>query len=85
EFPPEISPEKKSTPNNGPDLAKERSWVALRNKALKPKHVSALTSTQETRDEFLEGARLLRFYGDRARPGAKVYPQQLLVNDMLAT
>lgn len=84
EFPPEPSPEKKSAPKSGPDLARERSWLALRNKALKPRHSSDLITSEDTRAEFLEGARLLRFYGDRARPGAKVYPQQLLVNDMLA-
>lgn len=84
EFPPEISHEKKSTQKSGPDLGKERSWVALRRKALAPRYVSELVTTPQTRAEFLEGARLLRFYGERAKPGARVLPQQLMLNDVLA-
>lgn len=82
EFPPET--QKKSDQKLGPDLTRERSWLALRNKALKPRYVSELVTTQQSREEFLEGARLLRFVGETARPGSKIYPQQMMLSDMLA-
>lgn len=67
-----------------PDFSEEADWLTVRNGGLTPLHVSDLVTTQQDRDEFLEGARLLRFSGDRALPGRSPQPQQLLVADMLA-
>lgn len=71
-------------PDSSPDLSDSKSWLALRRAALKPRHVSKPVTTQQDRDEFLEGARLLRFYGERAKPGHSPQPQQLLLADVLA-
>lgn len=81
-FPPD--PKNNSGKKVSNDLSTERAWLALRRKALKPKHVSKLVTTQDDRDEFLEGARLLRFHGDSAKPGMSPQPQQLLLADVLA-
>jgi hypothetical protein len=66
------------------DLSGARRWTTLRKRALSPRNVSELRTTQRDRDEFLRGAELLRFYGDRARPGYTPKGQQLLVCDVLA-
>lgn len=58
--------------------------MTLRRRALKPLRSSKLVTTEQSRLEFLEGARLLRFYGERALPGREPQPQQLVINDMLA-
>ncbi len=59
-------------------------WLALREEALPPLHVSELVTTDEDRREFLRGATMLRFHGPRAMRGRSVKPQQLLVADVLA-
>lgn len=74
-FPPDLS---------GTELADEAAWLGLRALALKPSVVSMLVTTVQSRLEFLEGARLLRFYGDRAMSGRCPQPQQLLLADVLA-
>jgi len=66
------------------DLATESVWLQLRERALKPLHVSELATTEQSREEFLEGARLLRFHGDTALPGRSPQPQQLVIADALA-
>ena len=65
-------------------LAAQRAWTRLRSKALTPKHVSDLVTTERDRHEFLTGMQLLRFDGERARPGVSIQPQQLVIADMLA-
>ncbi len=67
-----------------PSLFDRRRWLALRKRALSPLHVSELVTTAEDRSEFLRGATMLRFFGDRAMRGRAPQPQQLLVVDMLA-
>lgn len=67
------------------DLLSETAWLAVRARALQPLNVSELTTTERDRREFLEGARLLRFYGDTALPGRSPKPQQLVIADALAT
>lgn len=67
-----------------PNLRTQRAWTALRKRALTPRNVSDLRTTQTDRDEFLRGAELLRFHGDRAMPGRRPHGQQLLVCDVLA-
>lgn len=64
-------------------LISEEAWVDLRSRALAPKHVSDLVTTHESRAEFIEGMRLLRLDGERAKIGASPQPQQLLIADML--
>ena len=71
-------------PDAEPDVTTEEGWLALRRRALKPRVVSDLVSTEEDRREFLRGAEMLRFHGPRAMRGRAVVPQQLLVVDMLA-
>lgn len=66
------------------DLSTARAWTALRRRALSPRHQSELRTTPQDRQEFLRGAELLRFYGDRAMPGRSPQAQQLLVHDVLA-
>lgn len=68
----------------GEKLARKRAWDGLRNRALAPLRASELVTSEQSRLEFLEGARLLRFHGERALPGRTPQPQQLVINDMLA-
>ena len=63
----------------------EDEWLELRDRALTPLHSSGFTTTAEDRKEFLTGATLLRFYGDWARDGHTVQPQQIVVCDTLAS
>lgn len=65
-------------------LFDEAAWLACRALALPPLHVSELVTTEHDRREFLHGATLLRFFGERAMRGREPKPQQLLVVDMLA-
>ena len=66
-------------------LMDEANWIAHRDRVLKPSSMSELTTTEQGRREFLEGARLLRFDGERAIGGRKPQPQQLFIADILAT
>lgn len=65
-------------------LFEESGWLALRGEALPPRVVSDLVTTERDRGEFLRGATMLRFFGDRAMAGRTPHPQQLVVCDMLA-
>ncbi|MDJ1115392.1 hypothetical protein [Microbacterium dauci] len=67
------------------DLAEESTWLEWRSLIPAPVQVTELVTTEETRREFLEGARLLRMDkrprgGDR-QPGPS--PLQLNIADML--
>lgn len=67
------------------DLFDEANWLEWRSLIPEPVHVTELVTTEETRREFLEGARLLRMDkrprgGDRL-PGPS--PLQLNIADML--
>lgn len=87
EFPPDLAPKKspaKKLKADPADLSIEKHWLALRNQAVKPRHLSEMVTTQQDRDEFLAGARLLRYYGTTAKPGHRPQPQQLVVADVLA-
>uniref|UniRef100_UPI00055F0AE0 hypothetical protein n=1 Tax=Leucobacter chironomi TaxID=491918 RepID=UPI00055F0AE0 len=53
----------------GEILMDEEAWIAHRDRVLLPTTHSNLVTTEQTRREFLEGARLLRFDGDRAIGG----------------
>ena len=66
-------------------LMDEANWIAHRDKVLLPTSMSELTTTEQNRREFLEGARLLRFDGERAIGGRRPQPQQLFIADILAT
>ena len=66
-------------------LMDEANWIAHRDRVLKPSSMSELTTTEQGRREFLEGARLLRFDGERAIGGRTPQPQQLFIADILAT
>lgn len=67
----------------GEFLLDEANWIAHRDKVLLPTTHSNLITTEQSRREFLEGARLLRFDGDRAIGGRKPQPQQLFLADVL--
>jgi hypothetical protein len=62
----------------------EAHWLEIRGRALAPLHASALVTTAEDRREFLRGAEMLRFHGERAMRGRSPQPQQLVVVDALA-
>lgn len=68
---------------NGNPLLSEAEWIAHRDKTLTPTSMSELVTTERYRQEFLEGARLLRFDGDRAIGGRRPQPQQLFIADIL--
>ncbi|MCC2032190.1 hypothetical protein [Microbacterium allomyrinae] len=68
----------------GDFLFGEEGWLALRTEALTPLHVSELVTTERDRREFLRGATMLRFFGERAMTGRAPRPQQLVVVDALA-
>lgn len=61
------------------DLLNEATWLEWRGHALPPSKVTRLVTTDQSRAEFVEGARLLRLTED----GRSVKPHQLLVPDML--
>lgn len=67
----------------GENLMEESDWVALRDRVLLPTSASNLVTSEQTRREFLEGARLLRFDGERAIGGRRPQPQQLFIADIL--
>lgn len=57
------------------DLFEESAWIALRNQALSPQIVTDLVTTEQTRRELIEGARMLGL--------SDLLPHQLLAADML--
>jgi hypothetical protein len=61
------------------DLLDEGTWLAWRESALVPQLVTDLLTTDETRAEFVEGARLLRLDAN----GKHIKPQQLVIADVL--
>ena len=67
------------------DLQAEATWVEWRSRIPAPTHVTQLVTTEQTRAEFLEGARLLRMdkrrRGGDGQPGPS--PLQLNIADML--
>ncbi len=65
-YPHRVSPE---------DLRDEAAWIAFRDTALEPLEHSELVTTQATRDEFIEGCRLLGL--------SFVFAHQLLIADVL--
>lgn len=65
-YPRRVSPE---------DLREEAAWIAFRDSALEPLERSELVTTQASRDEFIEGCRLLGL--------TFVFAHQLLIADML--
>ncbi|WP_314473861.1 hypothetical protein [uncultured Microbacterium sp.] len=66
------------------DLADESTWLEWRSLIPLPARVTELVTTDETRAEFLEGARLLRFdRRRRADGGFGPSPIQLVIADML--
>lgn len=67
----------------GNKLLDEATWIAHRDQVLPPTSGTALATTEQTRMEFLEGARLLRFDGERALGGRRPQPQQLYIADIL--
>lgn len=73
-FPPDFS---------GNPLVSEENWIAHRDRVLPPTSGSNLVTTEQTRREFLTGAHLLRFDGDRAIGGRRPQPQQLYLADIL--
>ncbi|MGN7976523.1 terminase large subunit domain-containing protein [Microbacterium sp. 22195] len=56
-------------------LRDEASWIAYRERALKPLHCTELKTTQQSRDEFIRGCELLGVTAPK--------PHQLLISDML--
>ncbi len=74
-FPPDLT---------GNPLLEEPAWLELRNRALAPKYVSQLVTSEQDRREFLEGARLLRLDGATRQGSRSIQPQQVLIADMLA-
>lgn len=60
------------------NLMNEANWVQFRDSGISPLKTTELTTTEQTRREFLTGAALLRKL-------TTVKPQMLLVADMLAT
>jgi hypothetical protein len=54
-------------------------WVSHRDSGITPRYVSSLDGSEAGRDEFLEGARLLRL----DRPGHQPTPQQLWIADAM--
>jgi hypothetical protein len=67
------------------DLQNEATWLEWRSKSIAPFHATELVTTDQTRAEFLEGARLLRLdklkrAGDN---GSGPTPIQLSIADML--
>jgi len=78
---PETTP---GSARTGASLFGEEGWLALRGRALPPRVVSELVTTERDRAEFLRGATMLRFFGDRAMVGREPQPQQLVVVDALA-
>jgi len=75
DFPPDLT---------GNPLLEEAAWLDLRSRALTPKHVSELVTSDRDRREFLEGARLLRLDGATRQGDRRLQPQQLVIADMLA-
>lgn len=69
--------------HTGEFLMEEANWIAHRDKVLEPTSMSELVTSEQYRQEFLEGARLLRFDGERAIGGRKPQPQQLFIADIL--
>ena len=67
------------------DLQDEATWLEWRSLIPTPSHVTELVTTEDTRREFLEGARLLRM--DKRRRGGDggsgPSPVQLVIADML--
>lgn len=61
------------------DLLNEATWLEWRESALTPQVVTDLVSTDQTRAEFVEGARLLRLDAN----GKHIKPQQLVIADVL--
>lgn len=68
----------------GNPLIGEAEWVRHRARALPPTAHSELVTTEQSRREFLEGARLLRFDGERALHGHRPVPQQLFIADIIS-
>lgn len=71
------------------DLWDEGTWLEWRSKIehLAPIRLDELTTTAQSRGEFIQGARLLRL-DERQRAGDRGYgpsPMQLMVADLLAT
>ena len=67
------------------DLQDESTWLEWRSRIPTPTHVTDLVTTEDTRREFLEGARLLRM-DVRRRGGDGLTgpsPVQLVIADML--
>lgn len=69
--------------HTGEKLMDEAAWIQHRDRVLAPTSGSELVTTEQTRREFLEGARLLRFDGERAIGGRRPQPQQLFIADTL--
>lgn len=67
------------------DLLVEATWLELRSKVIDPLHVTDMVTTDQTRAEFVEGARLLRLdHFTRAGDGGTgPTPIQLAIADML--
>ncbi|KIC59953.1 hypothetical protein [Microbacterium hominis] len=61
------------------DLLREENWLELRDSALTPQFLTELVTTEQSRAEFVEGARLLRL----DQNGKHVFGHQLLIADML--
>jgi hypothetical protein len=67
-----------------------RTWESVRDSVVLPANLSALGDDPATREEFLEGARLLRLMGERARVDKRTRkpmtprPAQLLIADAVA-
>ncbi|NYD65991.1 hypothetical protein [Agromyces atrinae] len=76
-----------TTPDTGSSSFLTDEWDSLRSSVIPPRHVSVLSDSPEGREEFLAGAELLRFYGDRAytnpttRQPMQPLPQQCLAAD----
>lgn len=66
------------------DLQDEATWLEWRSRIPTPSHVTELVTTEDTRREFLEGARLLRMDKRRRSDGGfGPSPVQLVIADML--
>lgn len=67
------------TPPTLDELLDEGTWIAWRDRALQPQDVTDLYTDEQTRAEFIAGARLLRLDA----PGKFVKPHQLVIADMI--
>lgn len=67
------------------DLLKEANWLELRSLALEPSHTTEMVTTDQTRAEFVEGARLLRLdkFTRAGDGGSGPTPIQLVIADVL--